>query len=254
MMLIDCHNHIDSKQFHKDIDKVLERAKKAGVKAIINNGLLPESNRKTLELASKHDVIKAALGLYPVDVLNLKMSDKDIDDEIDFIQKNKDKIVAVGEIGLDFYWVKEDYKRQRQKELFQKMIDLAIEIKKPIIVHSRKAEKETIEIIEKSGIKKVMMHCFCGTIELVKRIEKNGWYLSIPCTVVRSAHFQQVVKEVNINKLLTETDGPYLSPFPRKRNEPANIAVSVKKIAEIKNMDEEETGKNIFMNFQHLFL
>ncbi|MFH1317321.1 MAG: TatD family hydrolase [Candidatus Woesearchaeota archaeon] len=254
MMLIDCHNHIDSKQFQKDIDKVLERAKEAGVKAIINNGLLPESNRKTLELAEKYDLIKAALGLYPVDVLNLKMSDKDIDDEIDFIRKNKNKIVAVGEIGLDYYWVKDDYKRQRQKELFQKMIELAIEIKKPIIVHSRKAEKETIEIIEKSGIKKVMMHCFCGTIELVKRIEKNGWYQSIPCTVVRSSHFQQVVKEVNVNKLLTETDGPYLSPFPGKRNEPANIAVSVKKIAEIKNMDEEETAKNIFMNYQHMFL
>ncbi len=257
-MLVDVHCHLDHIDFREDIDKVIERAKQAGVSVIIANGISPETNRIVLELSKKYGIVKPALGIYPIDALTneikageypLKTEPFNIDEEIEFIKKQK--IIALGEVGLDFKDGKQ-YEKQ-QKEVFSKFIALAEKMKKPIIVHSRKAEQDVIEMLESSSIKKAVLHCFSGKFKLVKKGADLGYHFSIPTNVVRSQQFQDLVKEVNINQLLSETDAPYLSPFPGRRNEPAFVIESVKKIAEIKKFEFEEVEKNLFLNFQRLF-
>ena len=257
-LLIDIHCHLDHPKFN-DLDKVIENAKKAGVKVILTNGINPETNRKTLEIAKKYDIVKAALGIYPINQLKkeieegnypLKPNIFDIDEEIKFIEKNRDNIIAIGEVGLDGLDI-ENIKEQ--KIVFEKLIKLAEKIKKPIIVHSRRAEKEVIDLLESSRCKKVLLHCFSGKKWLVKRASELGYYFSIPTNIVRAHNFQLMAKEVNINQLFCETDAPYLSPFKDKRNEPAFIIESYKKIAEIKGMELEEVMNNIWMNYQRVF-
>lgn len=241
-MIIDVHAHLDHRQFDKDRAEVIKRA---GDILIVNNGLNPESNRKTLELASKYSNIKAALGLYPIDALKL-----DVDSEIEFIRKNKDKIIAVGEVGLDYHWEKE--KKKEEKENFLKFIKLAEETKKPLIVHSREAELDVIEMLESSKIKNIVLHCF-GSLELVKRAIDNGFLLSIPANVTFSSHFQKIVESVELRNILTETDSPYLSPYKGKRNEPANIVKAIEKISRLKKMSEEDVEEAVWDNFKNIF-
>ncbi len=247
MILVDVHAHLDHKLFNGNVDKIIENSRKNGVKAIITNGVNPETNRIALELAEKYDIVKAALGVYPIDSLSV-----DIDKEIKFIEKNKDKLVAIGEVGLDYYWDKDHI--DKQKQVFEKFIQLAERIKKPIIMHSRKAEADAVDILKTSRLKKVVMHCFSGNFKLVKEIDDNGWYFSIPANIVKSQQFQMITEKVNISQLLTETDAPFLSPYKDKLNEPSFIIETIKKIAEIKQMDKEEVANNIFMNYQNIFL
>ncbi len=241
-MIVDVHAHLDHRQFDKDRDEAIKRAERI---LIINNGLNPETNRKTLEISSKYRNVKAALGLYPIDALKIK----NLDEELDFIRKNKDKIVAVGEVGLDYYWEKQ--KKNEEKEIFQKIIDLAEEIRKPVIVHSREAELDAIEMLESSKVKAVL-HCF-GSFELVKRAIDNGFYLSIPANVVFSGHFQKIVEMTELRNLLTETDSPYLSPYRGKRNEPSFVEKGLEKIAKIKNISKEDAEEEIYSNAKKLF-
>ena len=247
MIFVDVHAHLQDKRF-EDKAAAVDNAVKKGVKIIINNGLELESNRETLELAKKFPAVKAALGLYPTEAL--KLSEKEIDAQLSFIKKNKNKIVAVGEVGMDYLRSEE---KERQKDIFSRLIGLAREIDKPLIVHSRKAEEDVIRLLEEKKARKVVMHCFTGSMKLVKRIEKNGWFLSIPCTVVRDQHFQNIVKEMPITQLLTESDAPYLSPVPGQLNEPSSIVRSIEKIAELKGREREEVANNVFSNYKRLF-
>ncbi|RMF54833.1 TatD family deoxyribonuclease [Candidatus Woesearchaeota archaeon] len=247
MILVDAHAHLDDKSF-KDISEVVGRAEKVGVKEVITNGVGPASNRKSLEIARKFSIVKAALGIYPCEAD--KMSSEEISAEIDFIEKNKNKVIAIGEVGLDFYW--KPYDEKKQKDAFQKFIGLSERLRIPLIVHSRKAEAEVIEMIESSRAKP-LIHCFGGSMKLAKRIADNGWSFSIPCIVVRDDHFQRLVREVNISQLLTETDSPYLAARKDERNEPAFVLESVRKIASLKGLDVEEAANIIYMNYQRLF-
>jgi TatD DNase family protein len=252
-ILIDVHAHLDWPDMLQDIDNVIQRAREAGVKVIIANGVDRESNRRVLELAGKYDIVQPALGIYPIDALQTEQGESfketDIDKELDFIKQQD--IIAIGEVGLD---MKNGQDLEMQKDLFLKLINIAKEKDIPVIVHSRKAEQECIDVLEATGYKKVVMHCFSGRKHLIKRAADLGYYFSIPTNIVKSEHFQQLVKDVHISKLLTETDAPFLSPFPGKTNEPAFVIESLKKIAEIKGMTLDDTANNIFMNYQNLFL
>lgn len=244
-MLVDIHCHLDFKDFEKDLDKVIERAEKAGIKTIISAGINPESNRKTLEIAKKYPLVKAALGIYPSDAL--KMSDADIDKEIEFIRKSKP--AAIGEVGLDGTYPG----MERQKKIFAKFAGLAKELDIPIIVHSRKAEQEVFDELCAMDAKKAIVHCFMGKLSLAKKIIEKKWMLSVPCIIENSSQFQEMVKEINATYLLTETDAPFLSAERGKRNEPAFVKKSVAKIAEIKGVSAEEMEKMIFMNYRRIF-
>lgn len=249
MVFIDVHCHLEFYN-SKELEEIIERARKANVKIIINNGLNIESNLKIMNsLSPNYKEIKAALGLYPIDAL--KMREEEISYSFEFIKSNKNSIIALGEVGLDF---KEDEKcHEKQKRIFQNFIELSFEIDKPLIVHSRKAEKEVIEILEKNNSKKVIMHCFSGNMKLVDRIISNGWFISIPSSIKNSEHFQNVVKRVPIGNLFCETDSPYLHPEKIPKNEPANVIVSYSTISKIKNRSLEEVENQIEKNFEFLF-
>ncbi len=251
MLLVDVHAHLDLKEFDSDLDDVIKRAEKAGVKAIISNGINCKSNKKTIELSKKYPIIKPALGLYPDDAI--KLTQEQLQNELNFIKKNKEKIIAIGEVGLDYKYCKKKQEQELQKEIFIKIIKLSKKIDKPLIIHSRKAESDVIEILEKEKTKKVVLHCFSGKLKLIKKAAELGYYFSVPTNVVRSSQFQKLVEIVDINQLLTETDSPYLSPYKNKRNEPSFIIETIKKIAEIKNITINETANNIFMNYQKFF-
>jgi len=243
---IDVHCHLD--MIELDIMNVIENAMMKDVKIIVTQGVNPNSNRIVLSLAEKNNIVRAALGIYPLEALALSV--EEIDDEIEFIRKNKDKLSAIGEVGMDF---KESNDKERQKKIFNKFVKLSIELEKPIIVHSRKAELECIEILEKNNAKKVVMHCFSGKFSLVKRIIDNGWFFSIPGSVKNSEHFQKIIKETPIEQLLCETDSPYLHPDKEWPNEPANVVVSYEKIGEIKGLKLDEVKKKVFDNYFKLF-
>jgi TatD DNase family protein len=253
MILVDVHAHLDFPEIEKELDAIIERARAAGVRAIITNSVAPESMRRTLDISKKYDIVKAALGLYPPDALEKESGKKNkiSAKELDFIEKNKDSIIAIGECGLDYYNGRD---KETQIDLFKKQIELAKKLDKPVIVHSRKAEEDVIRILEESGHKKVVLHCFCGKKSLIEKAAKLGFYFSIPTNIIRAANFQELVKMVNINQLLTETDSPFLSPFKGIKNEPAFVIESVKKIAEIKGFTVEDTANNIWLNYQRLFL
>src|SRR3989338_5510755 len=205
MSFVDVHTHLDYIQ-HDTIENVLKRAKESGVNVIINNGTNPAKNRISLELAEKYPCVKAALGLYPTDAL--KMTDSEIDAELDFIKVNNDKIIALGEVGIDYHWIKDASEQKREREIFEKVLKLAEKLKKPILVHSRKAEEDAIEMIKNFKVKKVIMHCFGGNLKLVPKIVDFGWSFSIPANVVRDNHFQKIVEMVPTTQILTETDAP----------------------------------------------
>jgi TatD DNase family protein len=247
MNYVDVHAHLEA---YRNADEIVDNAKKAGVKAIVYNGISRETNRKALEFSKRYDIVKAALGLYPIEILSMK--DEDIEAELKFIEENKENIVAVGEVGLDF---KEDLEQhEKQKKWFRRFIELSIKLNKPVSVHSRKAEAEVIQILEETEAKKVHMHCFSGNMKLVEKIISNGWHLSIPTNIVFSEHFQAIVKRTPMKQLLTETDSPFLSPFKGQENQPANVTESLRKIAEIKAVTMEDAANILFMNYQNLFL
>ncbi len=277
MHLVDVHSHLNHADFARDLPEVLKRAEEAGVKAILCSGVNPPSNRQVLELVKKYPLIKASLGIYPIDALGLAEGGDEgyglprqtvpinLEEEFAFIEKNKDKVVAIGEVGMDFYWAKKEETYQKQAENFRRIIRFTIKLKKPIIIHSRKAEEECLDILEqeikqqereqqgKQNVIPVILHCFSGRKSLITRAAALGYYFSIPPNILRSGSFQELVKKVDIQQLLTETDAPYLSPYPGQRNEPVFVLESIKKIAEIKKIGVEETAEKIWANYQMIF-
>ena len=253
-MLIDVHCHVDFYP-EEEIKKIVETCKKNKV-IFVNQGTRKDSLEKVVELGDDYpEIAKIALGIYPLD--SLELSDKELEERIDFIRKNAGKIVAIGEVGMDFHEgeTSNERSKKKQKENFIKFIKLAKELGKPIIVHSRKAEKECIDVLEAEGAKRVVMHCFNGNFKLVQRIIDNGWSLTIPTSVTRSEHFQKIISITPIEQLLCETDSPYLHPDKTKKdNTPSNVIFSYKAIAQIKKMTERDVERQIKDNFGKLFI
>lgn len=271
MKYIDIHAHLETPRFKEDLDNVIQRCQEKDC-AVINAGVNPGTNKKCLELKNKYpETIKISFGLYPIDALAREIESSEskdflkhtepfnVDEEIKWIEKNKDECVAIGEIGLDYNWdeiKKSEELKDKQKRVFQKIISLSKKIQKPIIIHSRKAEQDAIEILEKeipNNEVPVIMHCFNGKKSLIKRCVENGWYFSVPPIITRLEHFKMLVQGTPIEQLLTETDSPYLSPNPGERNEPINVQTTIEEIAKIKNLDVEEVREIILENSERVF-
>lgn len=246
-MFIDIHAHLE---FFNNIEMLIENAIQNNVKLILACGVDSKTNKFVLKISDSYEELKACLGVYPIDAL--KMSDKEINKEIDFIKKNKNKIIAIGEVGLDLKEAGEQTIGKQEANL-KKFILLAKELNVPVIIHSRKAEEFAINLLEEIGYNKIIMHCFMGNMNLVKKIIKNNWYLSIPTISKRSKHFQEIIKITPLNQLFCETDSPFLHAEKKFPNEPANVIESYKKIADIKNLPLEAVEKEIEMNFRELF-
>lgn len=260
-MLVDVHCHLDHKYLHDQLDAVIDRARKSGVKYILTSGVNVQSNRNALEISRKYpDIVKFSAGLYPIDLLGnvaveglpRQIQPIDLEEEFKFITKNKDEVFAIGEVGLDAKFCADQM--QKQKENLQKILDFVEKINKPIILHTRKAEKDVLDMLQSTTLKKVDLHCFMGNKKLIRRAIDLGYSFSIPPVIVKLQHFQMLVEMVPIENLLTETDAPYLSPHSDRQNEPAFVRETIKMIAKIKKIDEQEAEKSIFTNFQKLFL
>ncbi|MEK6974293.1 MAG: TatD family hydrolase [Nanoarchaeota archaeon] len=247
-MLFDVHCHLTDMYFSGKIDSIVDECIGKNVSILISAGLNPIDNRKVLEISKKHKIVNASLGLYPLDAISLK--EEEIIGEIGFITKNKENIIAISEVGLDLHYTNEI---KKQIWAFQNFIELSEKIGKPLIVHSRKAEAEVIEMLESSNVKSAILHSFGGNKNLIKRAIDNKFYFSIPPLIARSSNFQTLVDLAPLNLLLTESDSPYQSPTKNQRNYPFNVIESFKKISEIKKLDKIETENILFMNFQKIF-
>ncbi len=243
-MLIDVHCHLD---MCEKPEEILNEAKKKDI--MITSAAVNEKTNESL-IAWKHPNLKICLGLYPID--GLKCGNDEIDEIINRIRKHRADVWGIGEVGIDYKESVDDEEHERQEKIFRKFVSLAIELDKPIVVHSRKAEEECIEILEELGAKKVIMHCFSGSMKLVDRIINNGWILSIPANVSFSQHFQNVVSRTPLKQLMCETDSPYLSPEKTWPNTPLNVEYSYKKIAEIKKTSLKDVEKELEKNYYSL--
>ncbi len=262
MKLVDVHCHLNQELLVNDLDNVIKKAKDAGVEAIIVSGTNPLANKEVLEMAKIDPIIKVSLGLHPIDALGLSEGETgivkpegkvDLDKEFKFMEENKDKIIAIGEIGLDYYWDKEHH--QEQQEVFRKVLRLAIKLNKPVVIHTWAGEEDCLNILEEEikGKIPVLLHCFGGRKSLVTRAIELGYYFSVPPSTVRTGNFNTKIKKIPLKQLLTETDAPWQGPYKGERNEPAYVLETVKKIAEIKEIPVEEVAEQIWENYLKVF-
>ncbi|MGM9571764.1 MAG: TatD family hydrolase [bacterium] len=237
-MLIDTHAHLDDEQFASDLEAVLANAAENDVKTIITIGCDMQSSEKAVKLAEKYPYIYAVVGVHPDDAASVT--------EADYIRLRElarhEKAVAIGEIGLDYYWDKAP--RDKQAEVFRRQIRLANDLGLPIAVHDREAHQDTLRILAEEKPQRCILHCFSGSQEMALECVKKGYYLSFggPLTFKNARKAVEAAKAVPLERILLETDCPYLSPHPYrgKRNEPARTAVTAAKLAEVKGVSLEE--------------
>lgn len=247
MAYIDFHCHLDYKDFDNDREKLIFEMKKNHIIALTNTTNQQEY-LKAKELFQNYDNIYVCPGLYPQEAE--KMTDDKFEKYLKLIKKDKDKIKVIGEVGLDRHHTTDPQLWQIQEKRFRRIIELAIKINKPLCIHTRKAEKEVLDIIEeyvkKTGFTKFNLHCFMGKKNLINKIKELNIYCSIPLILLNNESFQNLVRELSVRQLLVETDSPFLNP-DKTRNSPLNIPLIYAKIAEIKGYDKDEI-KNIIYN------
>ena len=248
MPLCDTHAHICSDVFDTDRDVVLQRALKSGVSTIIAMGEDMGDAEKNLLLAAQHSMIRPAAGLYPTH-LNLDLAEQ----MLCFIRLHRSRLAAIGEVGLDYWAVKEEAEREIQREIFRKFIELSKELGCPLNVHSRSAGRHAVRILLEAGAVKVQLHAFDGKASSALPAVEAGFFFSIPPSVVRSEQKQKLVKSIPLSCLLVESDSPVLGPLPQERNEPANTLVALNAIAELKGIAVAETGAAIAENTRRLY-
>ncbi len=246
--IIDSHCHLDFPKFNRDREETIIRAREAGVVGMINSGISLKGNRISLELAEKNEDINATLGLSPD--IGREGTDKEINDILAQIEANAEKAVGIGEAGLDFQDCKTKEERERQTAAFKKVIELAKDLNKPLIVHARLAEAEVLKLVK--GVDTVIYHCYSGSVEIMREIVDMGYYISLATLVCFSEHHQTLAEAVPLENLLLETDSPFLSPR-KGRNEPAFIADSVPIIAQLKDMEPAEIAKSTTENARRAF-
>ncbi len=263
MGLADVHAHLTHAKLLPDVDAIVDRARAAGLTTIVSNGLNPRDNTATLALAARHPIVKPALGFYPVDTVLSEMVARGIDyprdeepvttDEgVRFVRDHVEQAFAVGEIGLDGYWVPEDL-WARQEDAFRALVRVALDADKPIVVHTRKRERRALEILEELGATRVDWHCFGGKVNFARQIAERGHYFSIPANARRSESFTRMLQTLPRERLLLETDCPYLSPNREERNEPATVAGTAAYAAELWGVSLDDVTRITSENFARLF-
>ncbi len=238
MRLFDAHTHIDMKHFQNDREQVISRAKKAGLVGMVTSSIGPGSFRRTLGIVKKHNSYLYHTAGSQVS----RLTEDEALKTISLIRKYSAEIVAVGEVGLDYHWVKDQNQRKAQEPLFKLFIELANELKLPLVIHSRKAEARATEILEKHSAVRVLMHCYDGPTEVTKRISDNGWSITLPANFAKCRSRSEAGKAMPLNQILLETDGPYLSPT-EGRNEPANLTFGCQSLAKLLDLPAEHVAE-----------
>jgi TatD DNase family protein len=222
--MIDSHCHLDAAEYNKDVAEVVERARKIGVKAVVNPASTFASNQKALSLSEQFPgFIFSCAGLDPVHCLK----ENKVEGAVAFCREHRDGIVAIGEVGLDYYWSKD---RDAQKENFRTFIRLASEMEKPLVVHARDAMADCLAVLEEERARNVVLHHFEGTQAEMLEATGRGYFISFATNICYSDS-KSLIKTVPLDYLLVETDGPYLHPLRQRRNEPANVGFAIERIA-----------------------
>ncbi len=249
MKIIDTHNHIYPSEIENAVD-IINECKKNNIYLILN-GVDIDSNNEIIELSKKYDNVYAAIGL------NYDQIDKFTDNDLILLedQIKNNKIVAIGEIGIDYHWTKEN--SEKQIYFFKKQLELAEKYNLPVIVHSRKASQEVYDIIKNSNVRKGSMHCFSGSLELAKEYIKLGFYIGVdgPITYPNNKKGIDIITNIPVDNLLLETDSPYLPPESKRgeTNTPLNLEEIASKISEVKNIPIEEIYNITYNNAKKLF-
>lgn len=255
MEFFDSHAHYTDEVYDEDRDDLIKRMYKNDITKIIVVGSNLETSWKAVELANKYDYIYATCGIHPSDIKGINLNDEL--QEIKQLSKNK-KVIAIGEIGLDYHWDKDN--KEEQKNAFRKQIELANELELPIVIHTRDAYIDTIDILENeiNAKKRGVFHCCPLNQELVKSALELGYNISFSgvITFKNAKNADDVIKIVPLNKLQIETDAPYLSPEPYRgtRNYSENVKLVAKKIAEVKEISIEEVAKITYKNTMDMFI
>lgn len=254
--MIDVHCHLEQKDYDRDRDEIIEKCRKE-LKAVITSCAHPRDFDLTMKMVEKYkNFVFTSYGIHPEYIKEI--TEKEIDEFLEIIDRNKEKLVAIGETGLDFFWIKEEEWQKKQKELFIRLIELAKELKKPLIIHSRDAFDETVRILEEEDAREVDMHMF-GNHNLVSRIIDNGWFISMNTIILRSKNYGKVIRDCPLERIMLETDAPWLSPKKlmegiEDRNDPTSIKLVAEKVAEIKNISFEDVwqkcGENAIKFFK----
>lgn len=245
--MIDSHAHL-LPDFVKNIDDVVENARTAGLQAIINSALESKHYEyaKYLEKKNPHFVY-TTLGFSASHIQT-----------IDFDQAYREirdytTLVAIGEVGLDYHWIRDSYWRKKQQQVFLEFIKLANERQKPLVIHSRKAEMECLDILQNYAEVPVLMHCFAGNLEQARRIIDLGWLISIPTAVRNRKNHRKLARVIPLEHIVVETDTPFLSPIPGMKNEPANVKYAIEEIASLKKISFHEVDEATTLNTKVFF-
>lgn len=215
---------------------------------MINSGVDYSTNARSLELADKYEFISATLGLSPNTLPEIK--EPELKMLFEQIEKNADHAIGIGEAGLDYYHCKDAPTRNQQAKVFRQVIDLAASLNKPLVIHSRDAEQQALDMVK--HLDKVIFHCYSGTLSTMKEAIDRGFYISIATNVCRSGHHQILARNVSLDRLLVETDSPFLSPR-RGRNEPSFVLDSVRLIARIRGMEPQELARITAENTKRIY-
>lgn len=258
MEFFDSHSHYNDEKFDEDREEIIKDTYESGVTKFVCAGYNIESSLFSLELSKKYDFIYSICGISPNDIPQSEEELwKDIAKITKIVKENKSKkLVAIGEIGLDYYWNKKN--KELQKEAFEKQIDLANELELPIVIHSRDASVDIIEMIRNHKVNKAgIFHCCQPNQEMVRQALELGYYISFagPITFKNSRNAPDVIKMVPLDRILIETDSPYLTPEPNrgKRNDCRNVKYVAQKIAELKNVPLEKIAKITYDNAKRIF-
>lgn len=253
-MFIDSHAHLDDERFNEDRRELINSLKENKIDMVLNIGYDLESSWTSVQLANEYSQIYAVIGVHPHDAQDVP---EDYLDQLRELSK-EEKVLAIGEIGLDFYY--DNSPRETQRKVFKEQIGLAKELNLPVVIHTRDADQETFEIIKEAvgdGGLRGVMHCYSGSVEMAREYLKLGFYISLggPVTFKKARVPKEVAKAVPLNRLFIETDCPYLTPEPfrGRRNEPKYVAYTAETIAEIKGISIEELAKETSRNVRELF-
>ena len=247
-MIIDTHAHLNAKVFDKDRTDVLDRASAAGVSGVVSVSETFEETERNLALSALHPILFPGAGLFPSQ-LNRDQAQK----IVTFLRSHRKDFFAVGEVGLDFWVVKNEEERELQREIFRIFINASKELDLPLNVHSRSAGRAVIELLTVQDAQRVQLHAFDGKTGSALPGVEAGYYFSVPPSVVRSRQKQKLVRALPMSCLLIETDSPVLGPEPQERNEPVNAAVAVNAVAELKGITEQEVRETTAANTEKLY-
>ena len=255
MTLIDTHCHLNDEKFSADLEEVVSRAENVGVTRIINFGDTLESCGQVIKLAEKFSGMYAGIGIHPSEIENF--DENNSVEKIFELAANK-KVVAIGEIGLDYHWEKDSAVRLAQQKIFIRQLDIARQLNLPVCIHERDAHGDALKILQREGKGlRGVLHCFSGSLEMAREVWKLGWLIGIdgPITFKNSAKLPEIVKAAPRELILLETDAPYLAPTPNrgKRNEPSYLIDIAKKIAEIRGESLEEVAEYTTANAEKLY-